>query len=136
MYGSEFIDGPANIQRVDVHEIHPMLGSIDIYEVIDYTSQKATVVSSSTPCASYNIPYKINLMDLFNAFNDPESGLVEYQGLKTVSWDDAEYHVFLLHQPLSIDFDYDQIFYADEAGIVHWAEIPSSGWIMKMNGGF
>eukprot|EP00349_Pseudokeronopsis_sp_Brazil_P009156 CAMPEP_0202956282 /NCGR_PEP_ID=MMETSP1396-20130829/782_1 /ASSEMBLY_ACC=CAM_ASM_000872 /TAXON_ID= /ORGANISM="Pseudokeronopsis sp., Strain Brazil" /LENGTH=137 /DNA_ID=CAMNT_0049673215 /DNA_START=75 /DNA_END=488 /DNA_ORIENTATION=- len=137
MYGREFIDAPANLQRVDTHEDSELFGGISISEVLDYSAQKLFLAFHEEHlCQVFDFPYDVDLMELMAQVRDPESGLVKYNGQVAVSWTDEVYHKFTLSQPEELGIDEEEMLYTDEEGRVLWAEIPSKGWVLEISEGF
>jgi hypothetical protein len=83
----EKVNGDLNKIRIDVQIDEPTKSNMQIIEIIDLNEQVFTAYFPSYKlCLKYSLPFKFNIKDLQNQFNDPDSSLVLYDGVESLPW--------------------------------------------------
>jgi hypothetical protein len=102
MSAVEFIDQDRNFERLDIQMDIPNLGYGLIQEYIDLNNQLLTTyIPSIDLCQKYTFPYKFNLKEVFDEFENPTKGFVTYLGVQTLAWDSSvSKHVYLMESPV------------------------------------
>jgi hypothetical protein len=88
---TENVWSDGNQERLDIKMNIPNLGYGDIIEYLDFTSQVMTVyIPSIKNCQKYAMPFKLDIKDMFLKIADPTSGILDFEGEKTLDFAEGE----------------------------------------------
>ena len=80
--GTEFVDVPLNKERINLWMNIPNVGYGEIQQVLDFNSNELIqYIPSIDFCQKFKIPIQVNMQEVFNAYANSSTGLLEHLGI-------------------------------------------------------